>query len=217
MTDASELPEYAIFMPLMCPFPVLPLPPFSERLANVTRVAAIVKHLHSLPSAVLHGDIKPANIVVRPARRGRGDAVSPQLLLADFGSAVLKRTESATPSSVTAGSVAYDKVGTLFPRKLDSFFLSLSHLLTFCRCIMTTCTASPRPRGRSCAGLRRPKMASFQTYACFRISSTRGLWKRSWALGCVQANCTPINNFHVPKPVVPVAAQASFHYSRYMS
>ena len=125
----GDAPEYAIIMPRMRPFPVhdphgpAPLPPFKERLTCVTRLAAIVRHLHS--KGVLHGDIKPANIVLKPGMHdAQGWEVEPpQLLLSDLGSAILLRTGTVAPATrgdrgtpgyrhrdVAAGTVAYAKV-----------------------------------------------------------------------------------------------------------
>ena len=142
-------------MPLMQRFSLQPLPPFRERLATVKRVADIVEHLHSLPGAVLHGDIKPENLVVRPATLASGTMMQTQILLTDFGSAFIKRTQTAPLATsgvrstvgyrhpaITTGLVAYEKVrqarGTIQARVLCVLYWRPSS-----PCRNTTCSASP--------------------------------------------------------------------------
>jgi eukaryotic-like serine/threonine-protein kinase len=53
--------------------------PVSERLRMVASIAEALAAVHSV--GVLHKDLKPSNVLIRPARGGAGD-----VLLADFGS-----------------------------------------------------------------------------------------------------------------------------------
>ncbi len=70
--------------------------PLRDALAHAASVAGVLDYLARLPQPLIHHDIKPANLIVRPH--------DGQLVLVDFGSAVL-------PESRT-GSVRLDSYGT---------------------------------------------------------------------------------------------------------
>jgi hypothetical protein len=107
--------------------PGAPLP-LAEALAHSISVAEVLEYLTSLPQPLIHHDIKPANLIVRPDD-GR-------LVLVDFGGAALHTPATAqTPRQENYGTPGYaapEQYKGLSTHASDIYGLgaTLYHLLT---------------------------------------------------------------------------------------
>lgn len=106
--------------------PGAPLPP-GEALAYAASVADILCYLGSLPSPVMHLDIKPANLIRPPDRH--------EPVLVDFGGAVLWRQQEMLLRLYNYGTPGYaapEQYGLQSSPKSDIYGLgaTLYHLLT---------------------------------------------------------------------------------------
>jgi hypothetical protein len=107
--------------------PGAPLP-LHEALAHAISVAGVLEYLADLPQPLIHHDIKPANLIVRPDDR--------RLVLVDFGGAALDTPATAqTPRQENYGTPGYaapEQYTGLSTPASDIFGLgaTLYHLLT---------------------------------------------------------------------------------------